>query len=209
PVVGRRRTMAALGPRHEPPPEQDGKIDRRADCRRGDRRSTIRGREATVVAPLPRALAEDHHRQRPQHDLQVVPHGPLLDVLEIELDLPLDVLDRPVVVLVDLSPARDAGTDTLTLRVALDLRPELLEDRGLFRPRADDVHVADQHVEELGQLIQSVLAEDPPDRRDTTVVRRGPQLTAAVRVDPHRPELVDPEQAPPVIDTTPGARIRG
>src|SRR5690606_9425680 len=63
----------------------------------GDRRSRRSGRGATDVAALPRALAEDHHRERPQHDLQVVPHRPLLDVLEVELDLLLDVVDRLVV----------------------------------------------------------------------------------------------------------------
>ncbi len=108
---------------------------------------------------------------------------------------------------VDLGPARDAGANTLTLRVPLDLRPELLEDRGLLRPRPDDVHVADEHVEELRQLIQPVLAENAADRRDTTVVRLCPDLGGVARIDPHRPELVDPEQAPPVVDLTAGSRI--
>src|SRR5690606_25358281 len=109
-----------------------------------------------------------------------------------------------VVVLVDLRPPRDPRQDALAPRVTVDLRPELLEDRGLLGPRPHDVHVADEHVEELRQLVQTVLAEDPADPRDTMVVRRRPDLRAVARVHPHRPELVDPEQAASVVDPAAG-----
>jgi hypothetical protein len=39
------------------------------------------------------------------------------------------------------------------------------------RPRADDRHLATDHVEDLRQLVEARLAQEPADARDAWVVR--------------------------------------
>src|SRR5215203_267009 len=71
---------------------------------------------------------------------------------------------------------------------------ELGENCGPFGARADDVHLAFDHVEQLRKLIQSILTQEPAHRRDAGVLLLCPYCAAAVlRIDPHRAELVDSE----------------
>src|SRR5205814_7804277 len=46
----------------------------------------------------------------------------------------------------------------------------VLRDLGRqWRPRPDDTHLAPQHVDELGQLVDAELADETPDRRDAWI----------------------------------------
>src|SRR4029077_15229657 len=77
---------------------------------------------------LPGAAPQQHYRQRPRHDLQVLADGLLADVFEIVAYLASHVVDRGVVPLIDLRPARDTGADALTPLVAFDLLPQVDKD---------------------------------------------------------------------------------
>src|SRR5437773_42841 len=150
---------------------------------------------------LPAAPAEQHHRDRAQHDPQILGCRLAPNVLEIEGDLAPYVVDRAVVSLVHLGPPGDAGAHPLTALVSLDLLAQVNKDRGLLRPGADDVHVPAQHVEELGQFVEPQLAQYPANGRYPRVVWLGPDLVLAPsRRDIHRAELVHRERLAALVE---------
>ena len=64
-----------------------------------------------------------------------------------------------------------------------------------MRPRADDRHVAHQHVEDLRQLVDAGAADEGADAGDAVIIARG--RTVAVVIEPfdaHRAELVHVEE---------------
>src|SRR2546425_11222803 len=155
---------------------------------------------------LPGAAPPQHYRQRTRHDLQVLADGLVSDVFEIVAYLAPHVVDRRVVPLIDLRPARDTGADALTPLVALDLLPQVDEDRGLLGPGSDQIHVAPQHVEELGEFVQPEFPQHATDRRDARVVGLGPDLFP-IPVGPgwaHRAELVHGERYATLVGVTAG-----
>ena len=92
-----------------------------------------------------------------QRIAQVEPERRVLDVPEVELD-PLGPGEGGAAL--DLRPAGDAGADreaaALALRVAVDL-----DLHG--RARADERHLAAQHVDEVGQLVERRAAQQRAD----------------------------------------------
>src|SRR6266702_2339740 len=151
-------------------------------------------------ARLPAAPAQ-HDRHRSQHDPAILQRGLPADVLEVVSHLPPDVVHRAIVGLVDLGPAGDPRAHALTALIALDLLPPEDEDRRLLGTGSHDVHVAQQHVEQLRQLVEADLPQHAPDRRDARVVGPGPHLVVALRaVQVHRAELVHRERPAAEID---------
>lgn len=114
------------------------------------------------------------------------------DVHQVELEL---VIGGGVVLAVDLSVAGDAG---LGLQAEPELGHFLLilgSDLRAFRTGADKAHVAPEHVDQLGQLIQAEHADDPADLGDAVVVVAGgkPGYAVLFRVRPHGAEFHDLE----------------
>ena len=60
--------------------------------------------------------------------------------------------------------------------------------RGLG-PRPDDRHLAPQHVQELGQLVQLAAPQEGAEREEAKVARRGDHASLRPRPVVHRPEL--------------------
>src|SRR5439155_2411303 len=98
----------------------------------------------------------------------------------------------------------DAGSNPLTPLVALDLLAQVHEDRGLLGPGADDVHLALQHVEQLGQLVEPELPQHAADRRDAHVVGLRPHLLPVAVGVAHRAELVHRERRTALIGVAAG-----
>src|SRR5437879_13720569 len=89
---------------------------------------------------------------------QVEPGCPVSDVVEIVLDA---LAQRGVAApAVDLGPAGDAGFDAVAGVVAGNGFAELLDENGTFGTWPNQAHVAAQYVDELGQLIETGLAEE-------------------------------------------------
>src|SRR4029078_158902 len=64
------------------------------------------------------------------------------------------------------------------------------------RTRADQGHVAREHIQQLRKLIQACLPQDPSERRDTRIVgRRLLRSFAVTEMDEHRPKLENHETA--------------
>ena len=121
-------------------------------------------------------------------DPQVEPERTVLDVPDVELD---PLLPGDPGATVDLGPAGHAGAQieppALTRRVELDLG-------GQGRARPDDPHLAAQHVDQVGQLVERVATEEPADTRHPGVVGRHRRADSdRVGSLPHRPQLVELE----------------
>ncbi len=155
--------------------------------------------DGRTVGALPVGMPAEDDRDRPQDDPDVLENGATLDVLEVVTQLAAHVLDRQVVALMELREADHPGKHPLAVAVAVDPLAQAIEDPRLLGARADDVHVAAQHVEELRQLVQAGPAQHAADGRHPGVVRRRPRFAVAVRPHVHRSELVDAEQRATVV----------
>ena len=103
---------------------------------------------------------------------------------------------------VHLCPARDARVDVIgPVLVALGDKVVLVPER---RPGSHEHHfflrVKAQHVEDLRQLIEAVLPEEPADPRDISVRVKEVRRNVVRRIDAHRAELVDLKIALPDAD---------
>ena len=129
-------------------------------------------------ASVPHLLAEDHfdlgeagvdvgragRRDGLEHDLEVEPERPLIDVGQVQLHPGLEI---DLVASADLP---DAGDPRLH-REPAPLPALVLGDLvGDGRPRTDHAHVAHQHVPELGKLVQASLAQHAAHRRDAWIL---------------------------------------
>ena len=93
----------------------------------------------------------------------------------------------------------DSGKDLLPAGKVADLSTESDEDIRLFRTGTDQVHVSDQHVPELRELIEPILPEELAGSGNSRVPLLGPDLgRVRVRLD-HRAELVDGKDATSVV----------
>src|SRR3954451_11339501 len=123
--------------------------------------------------------ARDHEPGGLGDDLEVEAHAAVGDVLEVvgELLGPGHAPRQP-----QLREAGDARAHDQPLPVAGDVARQLLEEERPDRARADDAHLAAQHVPELRQLVKLGGAQDAPDAR-LLVRRHARQLDAGVATD--------------------------
>ncbi len=103
------------------------------------------GNDGSGRLPRPASQHDDGHGA--EHDLEVFEHRLARNVFQVERHLPVDVVDRTIILVVDLCPPRDAGAHSLPLGVMSDLRPEMREDRRLLGARSHHIHVAAHHVD--------------------------------------------------------------
>ena len=83
-------------------------------------------------------------------------------------------------------PGPDGEQPPLLRRVALDVV-------GMLRPRADQAHLALDHVEQLRQLVELGPAQEAADARDPRIVAGGHRRALLVGARAHRAQLVDAE----------------
>ena len=136
-------------------------------------------------------LRDEQDLDRQQQQLEVEHQRLLFDVLQIEPQL---VVRVRVVFAVDLRVAGQAALDAQAegkLRYFLRIRLHVLDALG---PRPDQRHVALEHVQNLRQLVDAQLADDPPDARDARIARAArDHVPALLRIDDHAPKLDDLE----------------
>src|SRR5215211_673343 len=157
--------------------------------------ATSEGRDRTPWAvTLPAAPAQQDHRYRLEHDPEIFGHRLAPDVLQVVMYLGPHIFQRAVVVMIDLSQSGDPRSGPLPQRVLRDVLPQLGKDGGPLGAGAHDIHLAPEHVDQLGQLVQAVLPQEPADRGDPRIALLGPhRATLMLGVDPHGAELVDRE----------------
>src|SRR5438045_1869353 len=114
---------------------------------------------------LPCSLA-DHHSDRLVDDDQVKPPALVFNIFQVVLD-PFLKIRAGAARAADLPQAGDAGAHA---------QPRFAPRRAILifmmraRPRADDRHVAEQHVPKLRQLVELVPAKDFADAREARIV---------------------------------------
>src|SRR5882672_4203691 len=125
------------------------------------------------------APSEQHDLNGVEQDQEVEEERKVLDVVEIVLQLLERVVDGGAVVILVLGPAGDAELHGEPLHVEENLLLEILDELRTLGARSDEAHVAHQHIEELGQLVETSPAEERPHLRHPRVALGGP----------HRPRL--------------------
>ncbi len=91
---------------------------------------------------------------------------------------------------VHLRPAGDAGLDAVATQIAVDDLGIILVVRDCVRTRADQGHVALEHVYELRQLVEAGLAQEAADARHARVIASRLRHHRVVRrIGRHRAEL--------------------
>src|SRR5581483_5283717 len=118
--------------------------------------------------PLVRMLVEEPFDEREPHDLEVEPHRPVLDVIQIVFD---PLLERRVAPpSVDLRPSGQTRLHLVAQHVLRNPMLELLDKVRALGPRPHDRHVAAEDVPELRQLVEIRSPEKTAERRDPWVV---------------------------------------
>ena len=160
--------------------------------------SSTTGSEACVRSAALPALEGEDYEDCPGEDAQVEPERPALDVVKVQLDPAVEVIVAPGG---DLPQAGDPR---------LDRQPAPVPERvtgdfaGQWRPRADQTHLALQHVPQLRQLIQARPTQEsagPGEARifgdleagSADFIARAQLGLTGRSVGDHRPELRDRE----------------
>src|SRR5688572_32818548 len=114
------------------------------------------------------AALEHAADQSEPHDLEVECHRPVFDVVQVVFDPLLErCISAPAI---HLRPAGNAGLHLVAQHVLRDLVLELLDEERALRARADDRHLALEHVPELRQLVEIQPPQPAADHRGARVV---------------------------------------
>src|SRR5271157_4092436 len=135
--------------------------------------------EPQPVSRLISTVAPEHHADRLQQDSAVQPGRPVTYVVGIEFHAPVVV---GIVAARNLPQPGQAGRHLGVQREGWSVLGDLL---AYDRAWPYHAHIPAQHVPQLRQLIQAVLAQEPADARDTRVVAqlvREPPLARQLRV---------------------------
>ena len=104
----------------------------------------------------------EHVRHGLEDDQEVEPEVPVFDVPDVALDAALHLVEGLGLAAEagDLAPAGDAGLDIVADHVLVDELGVFLGVLEHVGARADDAHVAEQHVDELRELVEAGVAHD-------------------------------------------------
>src|SRR6478672_5627440 len=186
------------------------RIDALAPPRQPRPRWTAKARNAAAAKPYPntagsligrsaRADPEENNLDRLQKHHQVEDQAVVLDIVEVVFELLLCIFLRGAVAVAHLGPAGDARLDEMALLVERHPVRELGDEFRALRPRPDEAHVAEQHVDRLGQLVDPQPADPGAHPRHARVVELRPHRAAvALGVHAHAAAL-DHAEGPAVV----------
>src|SRR6185436_10803713 len=166
---------------------------------RSDGNRIVRMTNAPVLVGIPRP--PEHHGERAEQDAHILEQRPRRHVPMVE---PAHLAERDVVRPEYLPQAGDTGLQVESRESPPVDVAVLLGDE---RTRADEAHLAPEHVHQLWELVEREAAKNPPDARHPRVVRRLEHALVdagvlvqvcdlgfvRVGVRDHRPELEDLE----------------
>src|SRR5262245_59503002 len=164
-------------------------------------RTFERSGSGMLMSGLPGAFARQYRGYRLEQDLDVEGERPVLDVVEVQLE---PLREWEIAPPGDLPQAGEARLQAEAL--ALDALVEEVNVSQRHRARPDQAHLPGQHMEDLGQLVETAPAQETSHPRDPRVVGNledGPLGLVQVldlrlkSIGPrhHRPELQHPEAA--------------
>ena len=119
----------------------------------------------------------------------------MLDVIKVVGEFFFHAVDLGRVAVHDLRPTGYAGPHDVAVSKERHILRVPLGEGERLRPRADEAHLAAEHVPELWQLIEAVLPNDGPHAGHAVAL---PVLgkVAAGAVNEHAPKLHHPKNAP-------------
>ena len=108
-------------------------------------------------------------------DLDVQPQRPLVDVVEVLGDAQLHFFHRLGFTPMpgDLGQPGDARLEAMTSHVGAHLAGVINVVGDGMRARADQGHLAEQHVEQLRQFVDGTAAQKASERGDAVIVAGG------------------------------------
>ena len=161
----------------------------------------LRRHRKPTLCELLCSLTKQDHADCLREDQHIQHQRVVLDVKQVELQLPLCVLHRRSVGKPDLRPTRNARFDAVAQVIEPDFLPELIDEGRALWTRPDEAHVTVQNVDQLRQLVDAQLAQDTTDPGHACVLCRCPARDAVLlRVNAHRAELQAAEYAPAAAD---------
>ncbi len=127
-------------------------------------------------------------QHRAQCNFQIEPYRPMLDVIQIVFDAPIQVgVSAPTV---HLSPAGDAGLDHVLFHVIRHLILEYFDKIRALRPRPDQGHVALKHIDQLRQFVKAGFTQETAKPGSPFFARLRPNRTGfGFGIHRHRAEL--------------------
>lgn len=132
-----------------------------------------------------------------EEDFHLKPPTAVLEVVEVELQTAEHLLQRVAIAIVERGVGGDARTDLVEVLVARVALHDLLDVVFALGARADEGHVADKHVVELGQLVEVMGTKETAHACQAAVVLMCGELRPVLLgVELHAAELVDKERTP-------------
>src|SRR6185437_12664432 len=128
-----------------------------------------------------------------QDNVQVEPQRPIAQVIEIVVDPGLHLVEGAglAAVAIDLGPAGDSGLDLVSNHITFyEVAVDFVVRHGM-RAGADDAHAPLQHIDELGQLIERVPAQEGADAGNTGIALVRLADGVAIFAHAHRTEFID------------------
>ena len=115
---------------------------------------------------LLRASPAQNSRDGQEQDFDIEPEGPVVNVLQVEAD-PFFEVDN-FIAAADLPEAGEAGFDAQAAAMGKVAEPfDFIHREGTL---TDEAHIAVQDIQELGEFIEAVFAEEPANGGDAGVV---------------------------------------
>src|SRR5664280_64160 len=149
----------------------------------------------TDVLRSRRRIAPPDNRQH--ENLQVEPEGPVLDVIDVVLDPPLQGAASAQTV--HLRPAGHPRLDEMAREIMWNRPGELVDVVGTFRTGSDQAHFAAEHVPKLRQFVEIPPPHERSEAQQTRIAGLGAQLfiVPPSRFRRHAAQLVKGEGSMP------------
>src|SRR5690348_911834 len=144
-------------------------------------------------------VPSSQHLQRGlQEDRKVELQAPIVDIPEIMIDAPLDMIHgrRRSAATMDLCQAGYSRLHAPSEGVVSHNCVELIIVRNRMRAGTDQRHAATKHVKQLRQLVDARPAQPPSDPSDPVVKASRLDRRKAIFLDRHCAEFAYPEAAP-------------
>ena len=153
--------------------------------------------------PVSEFLPREYGEHGQEDDFRVEPQRAVVQVVQVHAQPFEHLLHRVRVAVVERGGREQAGTQLVEQRVGgVDVH-DLVHEEPALGARADEAHLALEHVPQLRELVQMVLAQETPHAGQPPVVRTAAQRRTAVgfRRGDHGTELVQREGLPMIAHT--------
>lgn len=144
---------------------------------------------------------DGEHRQ--EDDFRVKPQRAVVEVVQVHPQPLQHFLHRVRVAVIERGGREKAGAQLVQQLVVGVDGPDLVHEELALRARTDKAHLALEHVPQLRELVQMVLAQETPHTGQTFVALPAAQCRPAVRLrrGDHGTELVERENLPVIAHT--------